>query len=57
MAYVVEGAVNDEVMIQFAGGSTVTSIITRESVHGLGLAPGVEAQAVIKASSVLLAVA
>lgn len=57
VAHVVEGAVNDEVTIELAGGSTVTSIITRESVHRLGLAPGVEAQAVIKASSVLLAVA
>lgn len=53
---VVEGAVNDEITIQLAGGSTVTSIVTRESVGRLGLAPGVEACAVIKASSVLLAI-
>lgn len=57
VAHILEGAVNDEVTIQLAGGSTVTSIITRESVHRLGLVPGVEAQAVIKASSILLAVA
>lgn len=57
VAHVVEGAVNDEITIKLAGGSTVTAIITRESVHRLGLAPGGEAQAVIKASSVLLAIA
>lgn len=54
---IVEGAVNDEVTIQLAGGSTVTAIITQESVRNLDLTPGVEACAVIKASSVLLAVA
>jgi molybdate transport system regulatory protein len=57
VANVLEGAVNDEVTIQLAGGSTVTSIITRASVQRLGLASGVKAQAVIKASSVMLAVA
>lgn len=57
VSHLVEGAVNDEVTIQLAGGSTVTAIITRESVRRLGLVPRVEACAVIKASSVLLAVA
>lgn len=54
---IVEGAVNNEVTIQLAGGSTVTAIITRESVRQLELTHGVEACAVFKASSVLLAVA
>ena len=57
VGHIVTGAVNDEVTIQLAGGSTVTAIITQESVRHLELIPGVEACAIIKASSVLLAVA
>jgi molybdate transport system regulatory protein len=57
VANIVTGAVNDEVTIQLAGGSTVTAIITREGVQHLELVPGVEACAIIKASSVLLAIA
>jgi molybdate transport system regulatory protein len=57
VSQIVEGAVNDEVTIQLAGGNTVTSIITRASVQRLGLIFGAQAQAVIKASSVMLAVA
>ena len=57
VSHIVTGAVNDEVTIQLAGGSTVTAIITREGVQHLELIPGVEACAIIKASSVLLAVA
>ncbi len=50
-----EGAVNAEVVLD-VGGVTVTSIITMESVHSLGLAAGRKAYAVIKASDVLVAV-
>lgn len=50
------GAVNDEVTIDLACGNTVTSILTSESVRNLGLARGAEISAVIKASSVLLAI-
>lgn len=57
VANIVTGAVNDEVTIQLTGGSTVTAIITREGVQHLELVSGVEACAIIKASSVLLAVA
>jgi len=57
VANIVTGAVNDEVTIQLAGGSTVTAIITREGVQHLELVPGVEACAIIKASSVLLGIA
>ena len=57
VANIVTGAVNDEVTIQLAGGSTVTAVITRDSVQHLKLVPGIEACAIIKASSVLLAVA
>ena len=48
--------VNDEVIIDLPGGSTVTAINTSESVRRLELAAGVEVAAIFKASSVLLAV-
>jgi len=57
VANIVTGAVNDEVTIQLAGGNTVTAIITREGVQHLELVPGIEACTIIKASSVLLALA
>ncbi len=50
------GAVNAEVTIQLAGGIEIVSIITMESVKGLGLSEGKEAYAVIKASSVMIGV-
>lgn len=50
------GAVNDEVTIEIASGNTVTSILTSESVRNLELKEGVEVSAIIKASSVLLAI-
>lgn len=54
---VVRGAVNSEVTIRLEGGNTeVVSIITNASVEGLGLKEGVAAYAVIKASSVMVAV-
>lgn len=53
---IVEGAVNDEVIVDIAGGNTVTSILTSESVKRMGLRPGMNASAIIKASSVLLAI-
>jgi molybdopterin-binding protein len=51
-----EGAVNDEVIIEVAGGQEIVSVITKSSVKKLGLAKGKQAYAVIKASSVMLAV-
>lgn len=48
------GAVNDEVVLALAGGQQVVATITHESVQTLRLAPGTEAFALIKASSVLL---
>jgi molybdate transport system regulatory protein len=50
------GTVNDEVTIDITGSNTVTSILTSESVRSLGLEAGIEVSAIIKASSVLLAV-
>ncbi|MBU4261484.1 MAG: TOBE domain-containing protein [Proteobacteria bacterium] len=56
ISHIDEGAVNDVVTIDLPGGSTVTAVITREGVRTLGLGLGVEASAIIKASSVILAV-
>jgi len=50
------GAVNAEVEIELVGGQTIVSIITVNSVKRLGLAVGKEAYAMIKASSVMIAV-
>jgi len=51
---VTPGAINSEVTIEIAGGATIVSVITNESVKRLGLAPGKAAFAVIKASDVLV---
>lgn len=56
VAKIVRGAVNGEVTIQLPGGEQVVSIITNASVDSLGLKEGKEAYAVIKASSVMVAV-
>jgi molybdopterin-binding protein len=53
---IVGGAVNSEVTIQLTGGEQVVSIITNGSVESLGLKEGKQAYAVIKASSVMIAV-
>jgi molybdopterin-binding protein len=53
---IVPGAVNAEVTIQLTGGEQVVSIITNASVESLGLKDGKQAYAVIKASSVMVAV-
>lgn len=50
------GAVNDEVEIEISGGQRIIAVVTRESTQNLGLAPGREAFALVKASSVVLAV-
>lgn len=51
-----EGAVNGEVIIELAGGKTVAAVVTHDSIKSLGLAKGVKACALIKASHVILAV-
>ena len=53
---IVRGAVNDEDTIQLPGGEQIVSIITDGSVASLGLKEGKEAYAIIKASSVMVAV-
>ena len=51
---VVNGAVNAEVTLDVKG-TPLVAIITQESVNALGLAPGIAAYALIKASFVILA--
>lgn len=51
-----EGAVNTEVVVELAGGEEVVSIITKGSAESLGLEVGKEIFAIIKASSVMIAV-
>jgi molybdate transport system regulatory protein len=50
------GAVNDEVVLELGEGKSITATITRESGKALQFAPGDRAQALIKASHVILAV-
>ena len=51
-----EGAVNSIVVIDIGGGNKVSSSITMDAVKELGLKVGSPAYAVIKASSVMVAV-
>jgi molybdate transport system regulatory protein len=53
---VIKGMVNSEVLLALDGGSEVSAIVTNESVVGLGLAEGVRACALFKATSVILGV-
>lgn len=48
------GAVNDEVTLCLAGGQTLVASLTHASAQELGLEPGKEAIALIKASSVMV---
>ena len=57
VAKVSKGAVNAEVTLELAGGSLIQAIVTNESLQEMGLAPGVAATALIKASHVILGVA
>jgi molybdopterin-binding protein len=51
---VIPGAINTEVVVVLLGGAEVVSIITKESADKLGLAPGKEVYAIIKASNVMI---
>jgi molybdate transport system regulatory protein len=54
IASVKKGAVNAEVSIALSDGSPIVSVITIGAVERLGLHEGMEASAIIKASSVIL---
>ncbi len=53
---ILEGSVNDEVVVELPGGQEVVAVITKTSVGNLGLSKGKDVLAVIKASNVMLAV-
>lgn len=53
---IITGAVNDEVIIQLAGGEEMVSIITKESAASLDLKAGKDVYAIIKASNVMVGV-
>jgi molybdate transport system regulatory protein len=50
------GAVNAEIVLELAGGQTVVAIVTNESLNELGLKPGLEATALVKASHVVIGI-
>jgi molybdopterin-binding protein len=54
--HITVGAVNDEIVLELRKGVEVVSVITKGSAEKLQLAVGKEAYAVIKASSVMIAV-
>ena len=56
VAEVRPGNVNTEVVLDIPGGLQVVSMISKESAANLGLKKGKTAYAVIKASSVMLAI-
>ncbi|MBV6415761.1 MAG: Molybdenum-pterin-binding protein MopA [Steroidobacteraceae bacterium] len=51
---VTQGAVNDEIELEAAGGQRIVAIVTRESSQDLGLRVGTEACALVKSSSIIL---
>ncbi|MGL4860537.1 MAG: TOBE domain-containing protein [Enterobacteriaceae bacterium] len=51
------GQVNDEVILDLGKGEQIAAIVTRASVHALGLSVGKEAVALFKAPWVILAAA
>ncbi len=48
------GAVNSEVDLRLPGGQTIVAVVTNESAQALNLKAGVDAVALVKASSVLV---
>jgi molybdopterin-binding protein len=53
---VTHGAVNSEIIIELPGGIEIASIITRLSAEKLGLKPGKDVAAIIKASNIMIGV-
>jgi molybdate transport system regulatory protein len=54
VTHLTHGAVNDEIELELAGGQKIVAIVTHDSTIDLGLAPGSEAFALVKASSIIL---
>ena len=53
---VFHGAVNSEITIALPGGAEIVSVITKSSAKNLKLSKGKAAYAIIKATSVMIAV-
>lgn len=53
---IVHGMVNSEITIELPGGNKIISVITKVSADNLELQEGKEVYAIIKSSSVMLAV-
>jgi molybdopterin-binding protein len=51
-----EGAVNGIVTLDIGGGNKIVSTISMDSIRNLGLKPGLDAYAIIKATSVMMGV-
>jgi molybdopterin-binding protein len=56
VAGITAGAVNSEVTVELPDGTCIVSVITKSSAKALGLKKGKQVYAVIKASSVMIAV-
>ncbi len=54
VSVVKDGAVNAEVVLDIAGGSKITAIVTEDAIADMELKVGSKAYAIIKASSVIL---
>lgn len=50
------GAVNSEIVLELPCGQQIVSVITKASAEGLGLKAGMDAYAVVKATSVMIGV-
>jgi len=55
VSVVASGTVNDEIELTLTAGQKIVAVVTRQSATSLGLVPGAEAFALVKASSVLVA--
>ncbi len=53
---ITHGAVNSEVLLSLPNGIPIVAVITKQSARALGLRKGRDAYAVIKATSVMVAV-
>ncbi len=53
---VTPGAVNSEIVVELPGGIEMVSIITKSSTERLGLKPGKDVYAIVKASNVMIGI-
>lgn len=54
VATICKGAVNAEVSLDLKGGTTIIAIVTNGAIDNLGLQEGMDAYAIIKASSIVI---